>query len=208
MKIAGQQEPGTETRRVEFSDRDAHDRAHHHQHDAGRDQDAQRTTRRDRSGGHADIVAGLGHDGHGHDPHQHHRRPHRAGGDAEDRGGDQDAHVQRARHRPHHELEAPEQALHEPALLHQIAHEDEQGDGGQHLFLHEPDRLEHHDVKCLVPEPDPAEDQRQEHQREGDGEADEDGAEHDDQHDGAQQFGTHPISMTSRLAHRRPVRMA
>src|SRR5262245_52176483 len=59
-------------------------------------------------------------------------------------------------------------------------------------------------VKRYVPEPDPAEDKREEDQRESDGEANEDSTEHDDQHDGSQRLGTH-ISMTSRLAQRRPV---
>ena len=37
---AGQQEPGAEARGVELGDGDAHDRAHHDQHDAGRHEDA------------------------------------------------------------------------------------------------------------------------------------------------------------------------
>ena len=206
---AGQEEPGPEARRVELGDRHAHDRAHHDQHDARRHEDAERAAGGDGARRHADVVAGLRHDRHGHDAHQHHRRADGAGRDAEDGGGDEHAHVERPGHRPHHELEALEQALHEPALLHQVAHEDEQRHGGQHLFFHEPDGLEDHDVEGPVAEPDPAEDQREEQQGERDGEADEDDAPSmSDQHDAAEQFGTHPISIISRLTHRRPVRMA
>jgi hypothetical protein len=72
-----------------------------------------------------DVVAGLGHDGYRHDAHEHDGGSHRAGGDAKDGGGDEHAHVEGPGHRPHQELESLEQALHEAALLHQIAHEDE-----------------------------------------------------------------------------------
>jgi hypothetical protein len=78
------------------------------------------------------------------------------------------------------------------------------GHRGQHLFLHESDGLEHHDVEGAVAEPDPAEDEGEEQQREGDREADEDGPEHEHQHDGAEQLGTHPISICSRWTHSRP----
>ena len=47
---AGEHEARTERRRIEQIDGDAHDRTHHHQHDAGRDQNAERAAGGNRTG--------------------------------------------------------------------------------------------------------------------------------------------------------------
>ena len=65
------------------------------------------------------------------------------------------------------------------------------GHGGQDLFLHEADGLEHGQVEDHVAEGEVAEGERQEDQREGDREPDEDGEEEDAEQDEAEDLVAH-----------------
>ncbi len=174
----------------------------------GRDEDPQRATGGDGARGEPGAVAALHHDRRRHDPQHGDGRAHDAGGHGEDRGGEDHAEVERAAHRGQHDLERPEQPLHEAGLLDDIAHEDEQRHGGQGLLLHQADRLEEGEVEDDGAQPEIADDEGQEEEREADREADEDHPDHDDQHGQAEDLVAGHIWIVSVVVRNRPVRAA
>ena len=109
---AREQEARPERRRIEQVDRHAHGRAHHHQHDARRDQDAERAAGGDGAGRQPRVVAGLDHDRPGHDAEHGHGRADDAGRHGEDGRREDDRQVERAAHRRQQVAQRHEQPLH------------------------------------------------------------------------------------------------
>ncbi len=101
-----------------------------------------------------------------------------------------------------------EEPLHEPALLQEVAHEDEQGHRDEDLLLHESDGLEHDQVEDHVAERQVAEPDGEEHQREDDGESGEDRDEEDAEQDEAEHLVAHRarprIARPHRISSERP----
>ena len=204
----GEQEAGSERGGVELGDRHADHRAHDDQHDARRDQDAERAACGDRARRKLWVVAALDHDRRRHDAEHRHRRADDAGRHGEHRGGEDHDQEQSAPHRSQHVAESAEQALHEAGLLRHVAHEDEQRHGRQHLLLHQADDLEVGEVEHPRPEPHEAKDEGEEQKREGDRETDEDDAEEQDEHDQAEQLQPGHTTCVSGRSIGTPVRAA
>ena len=81
---AGEQKAGAERRRIEQVDGNAHDRAHHHQHDAGWNENSERAAGSDGARGEPGVVAGLDHHRRGHDAEHRDGRADDAGRHGED----------------------------------------------------------------------------------------------------------------------------
>ncbi|MCE3247753.1 MAG: hypothetical protein K0R41_1578 [Geminicoccaceae bacterium] len=187
----GQDQPRQERGREQLDDRDADDRAHHHEHHARRDQDAERAASGDRTGRHLRVVAGADHRRRRHHAHHRHRGADDAGRGREDRRGQQHAQIERAAKRGEDQLERLEQPLHQPSLLEQVPHEDEQRHRRERLLLHQADGLEDHKVEDRVAEADVAEHDRQHDQREGDRKADENPGQQRAEQDQAEHLAAH-----------------
>ena len=100
-------------------------------------------------------------------------------------GGQDDHEIERAAHRREQHAERREQPLHQPRLLGDEAHEDEQRHRRQQLLLHHADGLEVGEVEHRRAQAEVAEGEGEEQQREGDRHADEDRAQQHHQHDQA-----------------------
>jgi hypothetical protein len=166
-------------------------RTHHHQHDAWRNQDAERSAGRDQSGRQLRVVAGADHRLACHDAEDGHRGTDDAGGGSEDGRHEHDGEIERAAHAGEQLLDRVEQAVHELGLLHHDAHEHEQRHGGERLLAHGLVELEGEQVEDELAEAPIAEHEAEEDQREGDGKADEDGRDHGHDHHQADDLVAH-----------------
>jgi len=181
---AREQETGAERRRIEQVDGYPHGRAHHHQHHAGRNQDAERAAGGDGTRRQPRVVACPDHHRCGHDAEHRYGGADDAGRHGEDCRGEDDRQIERAAHRRQQAAQRPEQPLHQARLFGHVAHEDEERHGREDLVLHRPPDLQIGKIEGLLPaEPQPAEDDGEKQQREGDRETDEDDRDHADKHD-------------------------
>ena len=195
-----EQDPRHDGRREEVRHRDLEHRPEDHQHDGRRDQDAEGPPGGDRPRGEAHVVARAVHGPRGHDAEDGDRGADDAGRRREDGRYEEHRDVERAAGRGEHELDGPEQPLHEARLLHHDAHEDEEGHRGEGLLQHHAVELEGHQVEDEVAEPPVAEREPEEDEGERDREADEDRGQHDRDHERADQLGAHYGQRLARTA--------
>jgi hypothetical protein len=161
--------------REQIRHRHFQDRPHDHQHDAGGYEDPQGAARRYRSRGEAHVVVGSVHGLRCHDAEDGHRGTDDARGRSEDRGDEQDGDEQSAVHPGQHQLYRLEEAFHQPRLLHEDAHEYEEG----------------HEIEDQIAEADVAEDEAEKDQGERNGKADEYGKQHASDQKKSEDFGGH-----------------
>ena len=201
---AGEQDSGDDGGGEQVRDRHLQHRPHDHQHDRRRNQDPQRAAGGDGAGREPHVVARPVHGLRGHDAEDRHRRADDAGGGREDGGDEEHRDVERSAGAGEHELDGAEQPLHQPRLLHQDAHEDEQRHRRERLLQHDVVELQRHEVDDeLRPESPGPEHEPQEDEGEGDRETDEDREQHHRDHDEADGFGAHVTATGSSASRRR-----
>jgi len=125
----------------QISHRDFENRPHDDEHDARRNQDSERATRRDTPRRKGDIVTRLVHGFSRHDAEYGDRGTHNSGRGSEDGGDKQYRDIQRTVGSRKRQLYRLKQSLHQARLLHQNAHKYEQGYGGKRLFKHDAGKL-------------------------------------------------------------------
>ena len=178
-------------------------RPHDHQHDRRRDQDSEGAAGGNGARGQLHVVARPVHGLGRHDAEDRHRCADDAGGGREDGGDEQHRDVERAAGAGEHQLDGAEQPLHQPRLLHQDAHEDEERHRRECLLQHHVVELEGHQVDDqLRPEAPGPERQPEKDEGEGDRESDEDRQQHDRDHDEADGFGAHVMATGSSASRR------
>ncbi len=187
----GEEDSRDDSCREQVRDRHLQNGAHHHEHDARRNEDAQGSPRRDRARRKFDIILRAVHRFGRHDAENRDGRAYNPGGCREDRGDKQYSDEQRPPDAGEHELHGLKQPFHQARLLHEDAHENEQGNGGKGLFQHHRRELEGHQVEDEIAKPDKTENGAEKDECEGDREADEDGEQHDTDHDHAKNFVGH-----------------
>ena len=132
---ADQSEARPPGRHEHVADRDRHQVGHDDQHDAGRDQDAERAGGGDGAARQRMAVALAHHGRQRQRGHHRDRGADDAGHRGEDRAHDGDGERQRAGHPLQEHLHAVEQVAGDAAALHHDAHEDERRHRDQHQVL-------------------------------------------------------------------------
>ena len=191
---AGQHDAGEKCTGIQLDHRHTGGSAVDDQHHRRRDQNAQATTGRDGAGGQLHAVTGPQHGRQGQQAHQRDHGTDDAGGGGKNRAGDDGRHSQRARQPRCRQVHAFKELFNQVGALNEVAHEDEQRNGNQHVVGHHRVGALHHQVQRLLDRQrrvgasvsDPCEQHAHAHQGERSGETQHDGHHHQCQHQQAQ----------------------
>ncbi len=164
---------------------------HDHQHDAGRDQDAERPAGADAARGQALVVVVFQHDGHPEEPHGHHRGADDAGAGAEKGRDHHHRDGQPAPDGTEQIAHGVEEVLGHAGLVQQLGHEDEQRDAHQDVVVHDAPGLVQEHVEGGRPPAQVPEDHGQTAQHKSQGMAHEQPDEQPDEHADGDEFRAH-----------------
>ena len=146
----GQHDAGKEGTGIKLHHRHAGGSTVNNQQDRGRNQNAQATASGDGTGRELDVVTRFEHGRECQQPHQRHHRTHDAGGRGKNGAGDDGGHCQRTRYPRSRQMQTFEEFLDQVGPLHQVTHEDEQGNRNQHVVGHHRIGALHHQVQRLL----------------------------------------------------------
>ncbi len=145
-----QRQPRQQRRRIKAHDRHIGRRRIDDQHDRRRDQDAQCTARTDDARRKGRVIARFQHRRQRQQAHQGHNRAHDPCRRGKQRAGDQRRNPHRSGDILGRDVQRGEQTVHDVGAFDDIAHEQEQGHGRQHLVRHHGKGLVHEEVKYSV----------------------------------------------------------